>query len=36
MVKVCDNFNEINKFIKNTENDEDLEEIRAIFKSLSV
>ena len=36
MVKVCDNFNEINKFIKNTENDEDLEEIRVIFKSLSV
>ena len=36
-VKVCDSFNELNKFIKDIDyDDKNLEEIRAIFKSLSV
>mgnify|MGYP003091969643 FL=1 len=35
--KVCDNFNELSKFIQATkQDDKNLEEIRAILKSLSV
>ena len=36
-VKICDSFNEMKKFVQSKDvDDKNLDEIRAIFKSLSV